>query len=467
MTDYTRLTISEAAERIRHRELSPTALLEAHLDRIGRLQPALNAFITLTVEQARTQAEAAEIAVARGEYLGALHGIPIALKDLYKTAGIRTTLGSRFFADYVPSEDAFVVQKLRQAGAVIVGKTNLHEIALGVTNDNPHYGTCRNPWDTSRSPGGSSGGSGAALAAGLCMGALGSDTRGSIRIPASLCGVVGLKPSYGRISVRGVMPLAWPLDHVGPMARSVRDTALLLNALSGNDPEDPFMVETRMEDFTAELGQPISGWRVAAAGDEFLGDDVAIDILAAYDNAIQALRQLGVHVETVGLGFLTEARSASQAITQTEAAVFHSERFAEHPEHFGSDVRRRLEMGRANSAADYACARRAQVILFHQLRELFRQYDLILTPTTPITAPHFDDVEEMDRARASLSRYTSPFNLTGVPALSLHCDFSTAGLPIGVQLIAPMWQETRLLRAAYALEQVFALSDRLVVDNVG
>jgi len=236
--ELTSLKLHEAAHLLKTRKISPVELTKAHLDRIERLDKSLNCFITLTPELALQQARQADTSIQHGEYKGALHGIPVGLKDLYETQGIRTTAGSTFFADYIPETDAAAVQVLKEAGCVILGKLNMHEIALGVTNENPHYGDCCNPWDVTRITGGSSGGNAAALAAGLCMGALGSDTGGSIRIPSSLCGVVGLKPTYGRISLRGVIPLSWNLDHAGPMARCVQDVAILLQAIAGYDPQD-------------------------------------------------------------------------------------------------------------------------------------------------------------------------------------------------------------------------------------
>ncbi|MEJ2301642.1 MAG: amidase, partial [Anaerolineales bacterium] len=245
----TSLTITEAAELLEKRAISPVDLTQAHLTRIQQVNPHLNCFITLTPELALQSARQAETAIQKGEYRSPLHGIPIALKDLYETAGVRATAGSKFFADYVPEHDCAAWEKLQAAGAINLGKLNLHEIALGVTNANPHFGDCHNPWALERSPGGSSGGSGAALAAELCLGSLGSDTGGSIRIPASLCGVVGLKPTYGRVSLRGVIPLSWNLDHAGPMARRVRDVAILLQIIAGYDSADPYSANLPVPDF--------------------------------------------------------------------------------------------------------------------------------------------------------------------------------------------------------------------------
>src|SRR4030067_365434 len=260
--ELTSLTIHAAAKLLKNKEISPVELTQAHLERIQLLDQRLNCFITLTPEIALAQARQAEVEVLRGGDKGPLHGIPLALKDLYETQGIRTTAGSTFFADYIPEEDAVAVQRLKEAGAVILGKLNMHEIALGVTNENPHYGDCCNPWDLTRISGGSSGGNATALAAGLCMGALGSDTGGSIRIPSALCGVVGLKPTYGRLSLRGVIPLSWNLDHAGPMGRCVRDEAILLQTIAGYDPEDAWSVDMPVEEYLSDLKSNFGHWRI-------------------------------------------------------------------------------------------------------------------------------------------------------------------------------------------------------------
>src|SRR5919199_727955 len=290
--ELTALTLADAAQLIAARELSPVELTRAHLDRIEAVDPRLNCFITLLAEDALAEAREAEDAVSRGNYRGALHGVPIALKDLYETKGVRTTAGSSFLADHVPDADGAVVEKLRGAGAVILGKLNLHEWALGVTTDNPHFGACKNPWDLERSPGGSSGGSGAALSAGLCLGSYGSDTGGSIRIPAALCGVVGLKPTYGRVSLRGVVPLSWNLDHAGPMARRVRDVAVLLAAVAGYDAEDAYASDVPVSDYLVDLAAGVAGWRVAlASGDCLTGADA--DGLEAVCAAARVFEDLG------------------------------------------------------------------------------------------------------------------------------------------------------------------------------
>jgi aspartyl-tRNA(Asn)/glutamyl-tRNA(Gln) amidotransferase subunit A len=398
-----------------------------------------------------------------------LAGLPIAIKDLYDTAGVRTTAGSLFFKDRIPDEDAAVVRKMYEAGAWSVGKTNTHEIALGLTNVNPHFGACRNPWDTSRVSGGSSGGSAVAVASGMALAALGTDTGGSIRVPASLCGVVGLKPTYGRVSLRGVLPLAWSLDHAGPLAKSARDAALMLQVMAGYDPADPGCVDRPVDDYLSHIQDGVRGWRVALAVGDYV-DESDAEVAAAVRAAAGVFADLGAQPDEVEVDWLWEAALTNGVIVLSEAAAFHRGRLAEHPDWFGADVRQRLETGAAYTSGEYALARRTQVELRRKSEQLFGEYDLLLLPTTPIAAPLIEGSNAIEQARR-LTRFTAPFNLTGLPALSLPCGFkktsefysnlearpsvnqnSEVSLPIGLQLVAPHWNEARLLQAAQAFE---------------
>ena len=437
MTQPNFLSIEQAAARMQSGELTAPALIAACQQQIERLNPELCAFVTVMKPELPTEP-------------GRLAGIPIAVKDLFETKGVRTTAGARFFSEHVPEDDAVAVKKLKAQGAVIMGKTNTHEIALGVTTNNPHYGTTRNPWDTTRIPGGSSGGSAVAVATGMALGALGTDTGGSIRIPASLCGVVGLKPTYGRISVRGVFPLSWNLDHVGPLARTVRDVALMLQVLAGYDAEDPFSIDQPVDDYLVNLEAGVRGWRLALAVGEYVEQSDA-EVLQAVEAAAALLQGLGAVVEKVDASFLRQAAVSNGVMTPADGAAYHRERLAEHPDWFGADVRQRLETGRAFSATDYILARKTQTEMKHRLGRLFSEYDALLIPSTAITAPTIEGHDAVEQANR-LTRFTSPFNLTGLPAISVPCGFNKDGLPIGLQIVSGAWREASVLRVARAYE---------------
>jgi aspartyl-tRNA(Asn)/glutamyl-tRNA(Gln) amidotransferase subunit A len=450
------LSLVEATDLIRRGEISLIELTAAHLERIQALDKKLNSFITITAEAAMNQARQAEQELRRDSIpvskpLGSLHGVPITLKDLYETRGVRTTAGSKFFAEYTPETDAEVVEKLFRAGTILLGKTNMHEIALGLTTVNPHYGACRNPWALERVPGGSSGGSGAALAAGLCLGSLGSDTGGSIRVPASLCGIVGLKPTYGRVSLRGVIPLSWNLDHPGPMARRVQDVAMLLQAIAGYDPGDPSSIDVPVGDYLAHIMDGVKGWQVALMEDEYL-DKTDSEILQAVQDAAQVFARLGAKVTPTVFPGAYQAAFANGQMVISDAAAFHRQRLHDQPENFGDDVRQRLQAGAELPLSDYILARRTQSLMRRQFDNFFRDFDILLMPTTAVPAPPIEGPDAIEQARL-LTRYTAPFNLTGLPAISLPCGFTSTGLPIGLQIVAPAWGEANLLRAAYAYEQ--------------
>ena len=450
------LGVVEAARHVALGDVSPIELTAACLERIAALDAQVNAFITVTADEATYDARRVELNRQEGDSPGPLAGVPIALKDLFDTAGVRTTAGSKFFADRVPDRDAAVVEKLRDAGAVVVGKVNMHEWALGVTNDNPHYGACHNPCALDRITGGSSGGSAAALAAGMCHGALGSDTGGSIRIPASLCGVVGLKPTYGRVSTRGVVPLSWSLDHVGPMAREVGDVAQLLQVIAGHDAADPGSANIRTDDYLAELEDGIAGWRVGVIADEWLGD-VDADVMAVTRRAVDALASAGAWIEELATPDLPEAARLNGLMTTADAAALHRERMERSPGDFGADVLTRLRRGAAYGAADYADARRRQTLLRRAFASWFvedgGELDVVVLPTTPCTAPRLNGLDAVATAPV-LTRLTAPFNLTGLPALSVPSGMTPDGLPVGLQIVGAPWAERRVLRVGRAFERV-------------
>ena len=438
------LTLAEQRELIKSKEISASDLAAACYRQIDRLNPTLNAFITVIPQ--------GEEETPDNRHIALLQGIPIAVKDLYNTKGIRTTGGSKFFADYVPSEDAFVVDKIKKAGAHIIGKTNTHEIALGVTNNNPHFGACRNPWDIARTPGGSSGGSAVAVATGMALAAIGTDTGGSIRIPAALCGVVGLKPTYGRISLRGILPLSWNLDHAGPITKRVEDAAVMLQVMGGYDPEDPASFKTLPGDFSSHMQDTIRDRKVALAVGTFVEEVTQPEVLASIRKSADVLAEQGAIIEEVNVDYLREGALANALMTQADGAAFHRERLKEHPDWFGADVRQRLETGARFTSSEYALARRTQAEVRRRCDLLFEEYDVLILPTTPIVAPVLEGENAVERARL-LTRLTSPFNITGLPALSVPCGFSSEGLPIGLQIASRAWNESGVLRIGYAYQQ--------------
>ena len=458
MEDFNSLTISSALELIRSQKTSPQDLATACLRQIERLNPTFNAFITVSDVIARSREAATKQSsylqrkIASGSALAmTLDGIPIAVKDLFDTAGIRTTMGSKFFADNIPETDAFVVEKLKQTGAVIMGKTNTHEIALGVTGNNPHYGTARNPWNKTHIPGGSSSGSAIAVATGMALGALGTDTGGSIRIPASLCSVVGFKPTYGRVSLRGVFPLSWNLDHVGPLTKTVEDAALIMQVISVYDPMDPASIKILMGDDFGHLADDVKGMKIAFGVGEYIeGSDSAV--LDAVREAAQLFRSMGCKVEEVNVDWLREAALANKTMTQADGAAVHRDRLKEKPDWFGEDIRLRLEDGAKTTSTEYILARRTQAEVRKRCEHFFETYDLLILPTTPITAPPIEGLDALEQA-ARLTRFTAPFNLTGLPALSVPCGFTSNGLPIGLQIVSRAWADARVLNAGYAYEQ--------------
>ncbi len=451
-------TVSEVAPLIRRREVSPIDLTESVLKRIERLNPTLNAFITVTAEQARRSAKAAEEEIAAGYYRGPLHGIPISLKDLYETAGIRTTAGSRILGDYRPTRDATVTRRLIEAGAVLVGKNNLHEFAYGTTTINPHYGTTRNPWDPERITAGSSGGSAAAVAAGLSFAAMGTETGWSIRRPAAFCGIVGLKPTYGRVSRAGILPLAWSLDHAGPLTRSVEDAALVLNAIAGYDREDPSSSHEPVPDFTTSLNQGVQGLRLGIPRDH-LTDFVQADVARAFASAVGTLQDLGARIVDLALPRVRYAGIASQAIMSAEATAVHANTLRANASDYGDDVRQRLDLGFAISAVDYVRALRVRRWIADEVTDAFVTVDVLVCPTSPqVATPIAGGVATLGDPFPTVAY--GPFNLLrlfaliGIPAIAVPCGFSQDGLPISLTVAARSYDELTLLRVASAFERV-------------
>ena len=455
------MSAGELSRLVKGLEVSPVEIVEAHLARIDASEPVLNSFITLLPDEARAAARRAEREIQAGTYRGPLHGIPVGLKDLYNTAGVRTTSGSRIFDTFIPSEDCTVATRFREAGAILLGKLNLHQFAFGPTGENPDYGHMHNPWNPELIAGGSSGGSGSATAAGQCTITTGSDTGGSIRIPAALCGIVGLKPTYGLVSRYGLTPLSWSLDHPGPMVRTVEDAALAMNAIAGHDPKDVASAQVEVPDYTTALTSPdgagVRGLRIGVPKEYF---QVPLDpqVERAVREAISLMESMGAQVTEVSFPMFHDSQAISGAILVAEAAAYHRDLLLEQGHKLYPPVRLRLEAGLFITAADYLRAQQARTLFNRQARELLEQVDLLAGPTEPVTAPQLlaTQVQAGEKevgTTAALTQYTRPYNITGFPAITVPCGFSESGLPIGLQLAGRPFDELTVLRAAHAYEQ--------------
>jgi aspartyl-tRNA(Asn)/glutamyl-tRNA(Gln) amidotransferase subunit A len=438
------------ASRLRAGQLTSSALTEAYLDRIRRLDRTIGAFVTVTEEAALARARSLDLAFARQGPVGPLHGMPVAVKDNIDTAGVRTTAGSAFFATRVPDRDATVVARLTAAGAVIVGKTALHEFAFGATTQNPHHGCCRNPWDLDRIPGGSSGGSGAAVGAGLCAAALGTDTGGSVRIPGALNGITALRPTRGSLSAHGVFPVSWTFDTVGPMARSAADVAELFEAIVGYDAADPGSLDGMPGRSLAADG--LRGLRIGIPRG-YLFDEVEPDVDSAVRGGIEVIAGLGATIEEIELPGVAAAVDVATRIILAEALAVHRDRLEQDPGCFGEDVRRRLGTGTALTGAEYAQLRQDARVWRRAVADLLSRVDVVLGPVTAIVAPPAIGAETIETTRR-LTRFTYGWSLAGVPAISVPCGFSSDGLPIGMQLVARAWRDRTLLDVGIAYQQV-------------
>ena len=448
-------SLAALSRELKERRLSPVEVVRTLLGRIEADET--NAFITVTAERAVEEASLAERELMAGRHKGPLHGVPIALKDLIYTDGVRTTMASSFFARHVPDHSATVALRLKEAGSVLIGKTNTHEFAYGPTGDRSFFGPTRNPHDTRKITGGSSGGSGAAVAAGLCYGALGSDTGGSIRIPAALCGVVGMKPTFGRVSKTGVFPLAWSLDHVGPITRTVEDNALMLNALSGHDPEDPYSVDSAAEDFTRDLERGIRGTAIGRPT-QFYFEHVDEGVKERVREAVEVLASLGAKIREVEVPNLWDTLHAQRLVLAAEAYAVHEERLETDPESFDDQGLERLLNGENLKAFRYANAQQRKLRSRHEFETVLDSVDVLLTPTVPIPATEIGQRETTidgyeESVYSALTRLTGPTNLNGLPSLSVPCGTTRSGLPVGLQLIGRPCDEHTLYRFGHAYEQ--------------
>ena len=448
-------SIEQAARLLRRGEISPVDLVEVSLKRIERWSSELNVFLTVLAENARRQAKVAEREIRRGRAKSPLHGIPVSLKDNFWTRGVRTTAGSTILANWVPNADSDVAKSLAEAGAILLGKTNMHEFAYGITGENPHYGSSRNPWAPERISGGSSGGSVVAVALGMGAGSAGTDTGGSIRIPSALCGIVGLKPTYGLVSTAGVVPLGTTFDHCGPIARNVTDACILLEAIAGKYPR----------------GAARPGWRTLrktlprrfriGVPREFYFDRIEPDVRRSVEAAAKKFEVLGARVEEVSLPRLARAVEQATIVVVAEASAYHESQgyFPARAAEYGDDVRGHLEFGHKLLAVDYLRGMGACREILADFEAAFEEVDVILAPTAPISAPRVGETgvrvtgDRETATRAELLRLTRPSNISGLPAISIPCGFTGEGLPVGLQLMGPRWGEARLLAIARAYEE--------------
>jgi aspartyl-tRNA(Asn)/glutamyl-tRNA(Gln) amidotransferase subunit A len=453
------LSVAELAPLLERRKVSPCDVVEDVLQRIEETNAQLNAYVYMQPEMVREQARRAEKEISRGSYRGPLHGVPVSLKDNILTAGVPTRAGSTILGDFIPAEDATIVRRLRRAGAILTGKTNLSEFAYGAETNNPHFGRTFNPWDTKRIPGGSSGGSAAAVAALMCAASIGTDTGGSVRIPSALCGIVGLKPTYGRVSCHGVVPLSSTLDHVGPLARTTLDVAIVLRVIAGYDGLDEFSVRKPVPDYFSEAKKNRKRIRLGVPREYFF-DNLHPEVKCAVETASHMFEKLGGSLEEVSLPHVAEAMECSNSLLHAEATAFHQSAgyFPSRAADYAPDVRKRLEHGSHVLATDYLRAIASRKLARKDFQEALVNVDAILTPTVPIPAPRLkDEMVELnshsETVRSSLVRLNRPANLTGAPAITVPCGLTRDKLPIALQLIGRQFEEGTILRIAHAYEQ--------------
>jgi aspartyl-tRNA(Asn)/glutamyl-tRNA(Gln) amidotransferase subunit A len=445
--------IDTTSRLIKRKEISPVELTQSLLQRIERLEPQLNAFIRVMEKDALEQAQVLQDEWLAGKWRGPLHGVPIAIKDIFETKGSVTTGGSKLLAEWVPAQDATVVARLKEAGAVIIGKTNLHEFAMGATTENPHYGPTRNPWNLSRIPGGSSGGAAAAVAAGMCFGALGTDTGGSIRLPSALCGIVGLKPTYGRVSRHGCLPLSWSLDHIGPMTRTVRDSAIMLQVLAGVDPLDDSSSAQPVDPYLAKPLENLQGIRVGIC-EEYFFEDMDPEMKHIVHEAILQLHALGAEIVRIRLDHLTEALTAQRTISMAEGFTFHEAMFAKSPEIYGEDLRVRFQKGKSISASSYLHAQQMRKKMIHHVLEQMHTCDMLVAPTNAMPPFEIGTMTPENTVHNIFRLGKTPLgNLLGFPALTVPCGFTSEHLPVGLQLIGKPFTENALMQVGDLYEQ--------------
>ena len=454
MLDFDVATLSE---KLRTKQVSPVEVTEAYLARIAATDEKLRAYITVTAEKARSAARKAEAEIVAGNWRGPFHGVPVALKDLLYTRGIRTTGGSKILADFHPDYDATVWARLEAAGAVLLGKLNLHEFAYGVTSSNPHWGFVRNPYSLERIPGGSSGGSAAAIVVHSAAATIGSDTGGSIRIPAALCGCVGMKPTYSRVSRHGVIPLSYTMDHVGPITRNVRDAALMLGVIAGYDPKDSTSSREAVPDYTAGLENGVKGIRIGVIRE--LSDGLSEQVSRSFNAALKQFASLGASADEVSIPSLAMATVINGVVIYTDALEYHERWMRERREDYGEDVRRLLEAGMLVSGVAYVRAQRARARMLAEALAALASHDVLVAPTSAVEAPPIggEPLFEQQASEADpvsdILRFTAPFDCTGQPALAIPTGLSDRGLPLSMQIIGRPFDESTVFRVAAAYEK--------------
>lgn len=450
------LSLAQAAKLVKSREVSPVELVDACLARIRAVDDRLRAYITI-FDEARQVAKAAEAMIMAGHDLGPLHGIPIALKDNLAVKGTRTTAGSKVLENWIPDHDATVTERLRRAGAIFVGKLNMHEFAWGGTSDNPHYGAVRNPWDTERFPAGSSGGSGVAVAARTCYGAIGTDTGGSIRLPSAINGVVGIRPTYGRVSNHGIIPLAWSMDTAGPMTRTVEDCAIMFGTIAGHDPKDPSTSRAAVSEYTDGLDRGVKGLRIGVVPGYFF-HHLQPPVRDAVKAALKTLEGLGAELVDVNIENIHGNISAQLTIEAAEPSTYHQRWLREQPENYGADVRSLLEIGEMLLATHYLQAQRYRTLLRQEFLEAFKKVDVFICPTLPFTATKVGAMKVViengveEDMLSAIMQFTGVPSLTGLPSLNVPCGFDHDGLPVGMQIIGRPFDEAFLFRIGAAFQ---------------
>ncbi|HUK39770.1 MAG TPA: amidase [Candidatus Acidoferrales bacterium] len=465
--EFDELTISEIAPLIRKKQISPVELAKRYLDKIQKLNPTLNAYLAIMEQEAITAARRAEREIAKGNYLGPLHGVPFSIKDNIATKGVTTTAGSKILADWVPDFDATIVDRLKKAGVVILGKTNMHEWAKGSNSINPFYGTSYNPWDVTRIPGGSSGGSAVAVAADLCLASIGTDSAGSVRNPASLCGTVGLKPTLGRISTFGGVAGTggYTVNHFGVLAKTVKDCAFVLSHIAGYDPKDPLSSEEPVPNYIKPIGIPVKGMKVGIVTGGYFEAGLTNEVRRAFQDALKQLKALGMKTQEITIPHMDLVPALQAASTRPEANSDHDGYLRTRPRDYSPGLLYGLIAGLLIPAPVYVTAQRIRRLLCEEFDSAFQNVQVIVAPTLFSSAPTIEDcnrgyieadgkrIDLADRAGNFLTRYTIPFNVTGLPTISVRCGFSSSGLPIGMQISAPPFQEGRLFQVGHAYER--------------